>query len=89
MRNGGTLSGAVCLLPRRTLEGLDTTTLVGLKENQRINPMQSKFVLAEGVTPPAEVHAPPGFGQIVLCRPDAWVRVSLPNLMWPLYHIIQ
>jgi hypothetical protein len=77
MRNGGTLSGAVCLLPRRTLEGLDTATLVGLKENQRINPMQSKFVLAEGVTPPAEVHAPPGFGQIVLCRPDAWVRVSL------------
>jgi hypothetical protein len=24
---------------------------VGLKENQRINPMQSKFALAEGVTP--------------------------------------
>src|SRR6476620_161635 len=66
--------------------------------------MQSKFAPAEGVTPPAEVHAcptvhsapcttryrclptgvtgsrsrptPPGFGQIVLCRPDAWGRVS-------------
>src|ERR1700730_7625565 len=82
-------------------------TLVGLKKNQRINPMQSKFAPAEGVTPPAEVHAcptvhsapcttryrclptgvtgsrsrppPPGFGQIVLCRPDAWVRVSFAH----------
>src|ERR1700730_7127126 len=81
--------------------------LVGLKENQRINPMQSKFAPAEGVTPPAEVHAcptvhsapcttryrclptgvtgsrsrptPPGFGQIVLCRPDPWVRVSFAH----------
>jgi hypothetical protein len=34
-------------------------TLVGLKENQRINPMQSKFAPAERVTPPAEVHACP------------------------------
>ena len=69
--------------------------------------MQSKFAPAEGVTPPAEVHAcptvhsapcttryrclptgvtgsrsrptPPGFGQIVLCRPDAWVRVSFAH----------
>jgi hypothetical protein len=34
-------------------------TLVGLKENQRINPRQSKLPPAEGVTPPAEVHACP------------------------------
>src|ERR1700730_3908555 len=34
-------------------------TLDALKENQRINPKQSKFAPAEGVTPPAEVHACP------------------------------
>ena len=93
-------------------QGRRKPTLVGLKENQRINPMQSKFAPAEGVTPPAEVHAcptvhsapcttryrclptgvtgshsrptPPGFGQIVLCRPDAWVRVSFAHTrVWP------
>src|SRR3984893_15746644 len=76
-------------------------TLVGLKENQRINPMQSKLprqrlshrrlrcmlaqpcirhlarsvyrCLPTGVTGSRSRPTPPGFGQIVLCRPDAWV----------------
>jgi hypothetical protein len=76
-------------------------TLVGLKENQRINPTQSKLprqrvshrrlrcmlaqpcirhlarsvyrCLPTGVTGSRSRPTPPGFGQIVLCRPDAWV----------------
>jgi hypothetical protein len=82
--------------PRRAR--LPLGCLVGLKENQRINPLQSKFAPAEGVTPvhsaPCTIHyrclptgvtgsrsrpTPPGFGQIVLCRPDAWVRVSFAH----------
>src|SRR3984893_18755529 len=70
-------------------------------------PHAKQIAPAEGVTPPAEVHAcptvhsapctiryrclptgvtgsrspptPPGSGQIVLCRPDAWVRVSFAH----------
>ena len=76
----------------------------GKSEDQ---PHAKQIAPAEGVTPPAEVHAcptvhsapcttryrclptgvtgsrsrptPPGFGQIVLCRPDAWVRVSFAH----------
>src|ERR1700738_4882954 len=32
--------------------------------------------LPTGVTGSRSRRTPPGFGQIVLCRPDAWVRVS-------------
>jgi hypothetical protein len=32
--------------------------------------------LPTGVTGSRSRPTPPGFGQIVLCRPDAWVRVS-------------
>src|ERR1700730_8262455 len=76
----------------------------GKSEDQ---PPAKQIAPAEGVTPPAEVHAcptvhsgpcttryrclptgvtgsrsrptPPGFGQIGLCRPDAWVRVSFAH----------
>src|ERR1700730_7733101 len=84
--------------------GIDISGPQGKSEDQ---PHAKQIVPAEGVTPPAEVHAcptvhsapcttryrclptgvtgsrsrptPPGFGQIVLCRPDAWVRVSFAH----------
>src|ERR1700738_4881580 len=35
--------------------------------------------LPTGVTGSRSRRTPPGFGQIVLCRPDAWVRVSFAH----------
>jgi len=35
--------------------------------------------LPTGVTGSRSRPTPPGFGQIVLCRPDAWVRVSFAH----------
>src|ERR1700726_4424626 len=47
-----------------------------LKHRDEVPFTPAACCLPTGVTGSRSHPTPPGFGQIVLCRPDAWVRVS-------------
>jgi hypothetical protein len=65
------LDGEVAVTPPAEVHGCPTVHSAPCTTRYRCLPT--------GVTGSRSRPTPPGFGQIVLCRPDAWVRVSFAH----------